>query len=169
MSTRPVGSLIISFFLFFMSFVTILGGYLSYLMPMLSWQETSLQTYFFLYYAFSPSLLNYWILSYLIQLPRTTQTLVTMILLFILGVSLSISGIGFYKLEKWAYILTVSYAVYNIILPFIPPYLNLNVIYTLFSLTSNVILIQISNIIPAIIGFVLLLYLLGDIRKRFEL
>lgn len=169
MSTRPMGSLIISIFLYFMSFMTIIGGYLSYLMPMLSWQETNLQTYLFLFYAFSPSLLTSWILSYLFQLPRTTQTFVTMILLFVLGVSLFVSGIGFYKLKKWAYIFTVSYAIYNIILPFIPPNLNLNVIYTLSSLTSNTILIQISNFIPAIIGFALLIYLPGDIRKKFEL
>ncbi len=169
LSTRPLASLIISVFLFFMYFITILGGYFSYVMPMLSWQTTSLQTFFLLYYAFSPIILNFWILSYLIQLPRATQTFVTMMLLFVLGASLFVSGLGFYKLKKWAYIFTVSYAIYNIILPFIPPNLNLNVIYTLSSLTSNTILIQISHVIPAIIGFALLLYLPGDIRKRFEL
>ncbi|MFB0559711.1 MAG: hypothetical protein ACETWM_00575 [Candidatus Lokiarchaeia archaeon] len=169
MSTRPLGVVIISIFLFFISFLTIIGGYISYLMPMLGWQETNLRTFLILYYTSSPSLLLYWILSYLIQLPRTTQTLTTMIILFVLGVSLFVSGIGFYKLKKWAYLFTISYAIYNIILPFIPPYLNLNVIYTLFSLTNNTILIQISNVIPAIFGFAILLYLPGNIRKRFEL
>ncbi|MGQ9722640.1 MAG: hypothetical protein ACUVXA_15115 [Candidatus Jordarchaeum sp.] len=168
MSTKPLGSLIISIFLFLMSFITILGSYLSYLMPMLSWTEKSLQTYFFLYYAFSPSVLNLWILSYLTQLPKTTQALATMILLFFLGAGLFVSSIGFYKLKKWAYIFTVAYALYNIVIPFIPPTLNLNVLYTLASLTTSTILIQICQVLPAFIGFTLLLYLPGEIRKRFE-
>jgi hypothetical protein len=150
-----------------MSFITILSGYLSYLMPMLSWQEINLQT-FFLIYIYSPDLLISWVLSSLIQLLSATQTLVIMIILFALGVSLFVSGIGFYKQKKWAFIFTVCYAVFNLILPFVPANLNLNALYFLSSLTSNIILVQISHYVPAIIGFALLIYLPGDIRKRFE-
>nr|MDO8082640.1 hypothetical protein [Candidatus Freyarchaeota archaeon] len=167
MSGKPLGLIIISVFLFSMSFITILGGYLSYLMPMLNWQEINLQTGF-LILVYSPDILVSWVFSYLIQLLSGTQTLVTIIILFALGVSLFVSGVGFYKQKKWAFIFTVCYAGFNIILPFTPPSLNLNLLYFLSSLTSNIILIQISRFIPAIIGFALLIYLPGDILKRFE-
>lgn len=162
-----MGLIIISFYLFLMSFITILSVCLSYLMPMLSWQEISLQTSF-LIYVYSPDILVFWFFSCLIQLFSGIQTFVNMLILFALGVSLFLSGVGFYKQKKWAYIFTVCYAVVNIILPFTPLGLNLNVLYFLSSLTSDIILIQVSRYIPAIIGFTLLIYLPGDIRKKFE-
>ncbi|MHA1208905.1 MAG: hypothetical protein ACTSSA_08370 [Candidatus Freyarchaeota archaeon] len=168
MSERPLGLIIISIFLLIMSIVTLVGGCLSYLIPMLNWEKTSLLTSLFLYYGYSPNLLTAWAAMYLIQLPRTTQTLITMVVLFILGGALFVSAIGFYLLKKWAFFFAVAYAVFNIIIPFIPPTLNLNVIYVLFSLTSNTLLVQFSYYAPAIIGFALLLYLPGNIRSRFE-
>jgi len=135
---------------------------------MLNWEKTSLLTSLFLYYGYSPNLLTAWAAMYLIHLPRTTQTLITMVVFFILGGALFVSAIGFYLLKKWAFFFTVAYAVFNIIIPFFPPTLNLNVIYVLLSLTSNTLLVQFSYYAPAIIGFALLLYLPGNIRSRFE-
>lgn len=167
MSEKPLGLLIISVFLFSMSFITIISGYLSYLMPMFNWQEINFQT-FFVVYIFSPDLLISWVFSYLIQLLSGAQTLLIMMTLFVLGVSLFVSGVGFYRQKRWAFIFTACYAVFNLILPFIPANLNLNALYFLSSLTSNIVLIEISHYIPVLIGFVLLIYLPGDIRKRFE-
>lgn len=167
MVAKPWDIMIISIFLFFMSFMTILSGYLSSLLPVLNWQVMSFQTGF-LVYVYSPDLLSSWILSYLLQLPSIPQILVIMIALFVLGVGLFVSGIGFYRQKRWAFYFTGCYAAFNLILPFIPAGLNLNVLYFLSSLTSNLILVQISYYIPLAFGFVILFYLPGSIRQRFE-